>query len=180
MHLRLSLAVVLLAASACSSSDEARSDSAASAERPAEGSVVQGWRVGLRGIGPVEAGLPLAAVLPDTSTVPGCRVVRSGMLPNGASLLVVDDVIARVQVESGAARTAEGVRIGDSEARVKEVYGDRVTVTPHKYVLGHYLTVAPATPADSGFRLLFETDGQRVTSYRAGRLPEVGWVEGCG
>ena len=179
MRLRLSLAVVLLAASACSSSDDARSDSAAAASAGQGARQGQGWRVGLRGIGPVEAGLALAAVLPDSSKEPGCRIVRSGMLPGGASLMVVDDVIARVQVESGAAQTAEGVRIGDSEARVKELYAGRVAVTPHKYMLGHYVTVTPATAADSGFRLVFETDGQRVTRYRAGRLPEVAWVEGC-
>ena len=179
MRLCLSVAVVLLAASACSSSDDGRSDSAAASRAGGDAAQAQGWRVGLRGIGPVEAGLPLAAVLPDTSKVPGCRIVRSGMVPGGVSFLVVDDVIARVQVESGGAQTEEGVRIGDSEARVKEVYAGRVTITPHKYTLGHYVTVAPATAADSGFRLLFETDGQRVTRYRAGRLPEVGWVEGC-
>ena len=33
--------------------------------------------------------------------------------------------------------------------------------------------------ADSAYRLIFETDGQRVTEYRAGLLPAVEWVEGC-
>ena len=35
------------------------------------------------------------------------------------------------------------------------------------------------TEADSGFEVVFETDSQRVTRYRAGRLPEVEYVEGC-
>jgi hypothetical protein len=30
------------------------------------------------------------------------------------------------------------------------------------------------------FRIVFETDGQRVTRFRAGRLPAVQYVEGCG
>ena len=35
------------------------------------------------------------------------------------------------------------------------------------------------TPADTTRRLVFETDGARVLRYRAGRRPEVEWVEGC-
>jgi hypothetical protein len=87
--------------------------------------------------------------------------------------------VARVQVDSGPVRTVEGAGIGDSEARIDSLYHGRVTVGPHKYTEGHYLTVKPTTGDESAFRLLFETDGRRVTRYRAGRLPEVEWVEGC-
>jgi hypothetical protein len=34
--------------------------------------------------------------------------------------------------------------------------------------------------ASAGKALVFETDGKHVTMFRAGRLPEVKWVEGCG
>jgi len=86
--------------------------------------------------------------------------------------------VARIDVDSGRVATLEGVRIGDAEARVRQVYGGRVTQEPHKYTTaGHYLIV---TPADRGYRLIFETDGKAVTSYRAGRMPEVQWVEKCG
>jgi hypothetical protein len=54
-------------------------------------------------------------------------------------------------------------------------------VTPHKYVSGaHYLTLVPTTPADTLRRIVFETDGRRVTRYRTGLLPYVANVEGCG
>jgi hypothetical protein len=88
---------------------------------------------------------------------------------------------ARVEVDSGATiATAAGARIGDGEERVRSLYPGRVAMTPHKYVAGHhYLTVTPAA-ADSAYRLVFETDGQRVTRYRAGRRPAVEYVEGCG
>jgi hypothetical protein len=33
--------------------------------------------------------------------------------------------------------------------------------------------------ASAGKEIVFETDGKRVTMFRAGRLPEVEWVEGC-
>ena len=74
---------------------------------------------------------------------------------------------------------AEGARVGDSEDAVRKLYGSRVSVTPHKYTNGHYLTVTPMAPSDSQYRIIFETDGKRVTRYRAGRLPQVAYVEGC-
>jgi hypothetical protein len=81
-------------------------------------------------------------------------------------------------VRSGTIPTAAGARIGDTEARIKSLYEGRVTTTPHKYVKGgHYLTV---TPADTSYRIVFETNGKKVTSFRSGRVPEVEQVEGCG
>jgi hypothetical protein len=40
------------------------------------------------------------------------------------------------------------------------------------------MTVA-GDSASAGKALVFETDGNRVTMFRGGRLPEVKWVEGC-
>ncbi len=94
--------------------------------------------------------------------------------PSGVLFMVSDGRIARVDVREGAIATAEGARVGDSEERIQTLYPGRVTVTPHKYVEGNYLTVA-----DGDHRLLFETEAGKVTRYRAGRLPEVEWVEGC-
>jgi hypothetical protein len=88
--------------------------------------------------------------------------------------MVVDGRIARVDVENQSIATGAGARIGDSEARIKRLY-PQVEVTPHKYVRGHYLTAMPA----GEYRIIFETDGVRVTRYRAGRMPEVKWIEGC-
>jgi hypothetical protein len=94
--------------------------------------------------------------------------------------MVIDGRIARLDVRHPATvRTAEGAGIGDSEARIHPLYPGRVEVQPHKYTDGHYLIVTPSAPAESTFRMIFETDGTRVTTYRTGRLPEVGWVEGC-
>lgn len=55
----------------------------------------------------------------------------------------------------------------------------RVRVEPHKYTDGRYFIVLAGTGADSVMRLVFETEKGRVTRFRAGRNPEVQWVEGC-
>ena len=58
-------------------------------------------------------------------------------------------------------------------------YGAGMRVDPYKYTgpEGHYL-VTPAT-GDSTLRVLFETDGARVTRYRVGLGEYVALVEGC-
>jgi hypothetical protein len=93
--------------------------------------------------------------------------------------MAVGGQIARVEVTDSTVATAAGARVGDSEARINQLYAGRVQTGPHKYTNGHYLTVRRGTGADSAYRLVFETDGRRVTRYRGGRMPEVEWVEGC-
>ena len=88
--------------------------------------------------------------------------------------------VVRLDVNSGSVPTAEGIRVGDTEDRVKSTYGNRVTVTPHTYTAGHYLTVRTSAQSDSAYRIVFETDGRVVTKYRVGTVPSVEYVEGCG
>ena len=104
--------------------------------------------------------------------------VGSGLPDVG--VMVVRGKIARIDVDTGAVTTEDGVKIGDSEDKVKNVYGDELKIEAHKYITdGHYMTVL-GDSASAGKALLFETDGKHVTNFRAGRLPEVKWVEGCG
>ena len=93
--------------------------------------------------------------------------------------MIVQGRIARIDIDSAGPATAEGIRVGDDTTGAMSTYAPRLVVSPHKYTDGTYLTVTPAAPADSGFRLIFETNGGKITHIRAGRLPEVGWVESC-
>jgi hypothetical protein len=149
------------------------------AERPAS------WTMHVTGYGPIRAGMALAEaerilgepLLPKPQGEP-CAYVMPWERP-GVAFMVVEGRIARFDVRADSVKTDEGAGIGDSEARIHALYPGRVEVQPHKYVNGHYLIVRPAATADSTFRLIFETDGKRVTTYRSGRLPEVRWIEGC-
>jgi hypothetical protein len=101
-------------------------------------------------------------------------------IPDGVSVMVVKGKIARIDVDTGSVTTEEGAKIGDTEDRIKSLYGDDLQVQPHKYIeKGHYMIVR-GDSASAGKAIVFETDGQRVTMFRGGRLPEVEWVEGCG
>jgi hypothetical protein len=47
----------------------------------------------------------------------------------------------------------------------------------HKYVdYGNYIEVEVK---GGKYSIIFETDGKRVVTYRAGKTEQVGYVEGC-
>lgn len=101
-------------------------------------------------------------------------------IPFGVNVMVVKGKVARIDVDTGTVTTDDGAKIGDTEDKVKSIYGDELKITPHKYIEGgHYLTVT-GDSASAGKAMVFETDGKQVTMFRAGRIPEVEWVEGCG
>jgi hypothetical protein len=137
------------------------------------------------GIGPIRAGMTVAqanAAIGGGFAAPkggtsGCTYAVLTKAPRGLWVMLQDGRVARVEVRSGSIATSTGARIGDSEARIKQLYPG-VAITPHKYVAGgHYLTVTGSDPAN---RIVFETDGSKVTTFRSGQTPEVENVEGCG
>jgi hypothetical protein len=146
------------------------------------------WVVTEHGIGQLSAGMTVAearAVVPGFA-VPAsrdstaCTYGKADGLPAGVAVMVEGMKVVRVEVRSGDVATSAGARIGDSEGSIKTLY-PKVSVSPHKYAAGgHYLTVVPASKADSAYRIIFETDGKRVEKYRAGLRPQVEYVEGCG
>jgi hypothetical protein len=140
-----------------------------------------------RGIGPLRVGMTFAeasAALGGALRVSaGADTARCDYLvwsggPIGVQVMYDAHRVARLDVDTSSIATAAGARVGDDEARIKRLYPGRVTVTPHKYEDGHYLTVIPAASADR-YRIIFETARGRVTRYRAGLMPSVEYVEGC-
>ena len=141
-----------------------------------------------RGIGPLRAGMTLpeasaalggALVGPSGADTAGCYFVQWRGGPPGVRVMVEGGRIARVDVDTAGIRTAAGAGIGDTEEQIQQLYPGRVAVTPRKYEEGHTLTIAP-NATDSSHAIVFETAGGKVTRYRAGRRPQVEYVEGCG
>ncbi len=184
--LRLLPALLLLFVAACSPTEERPPSKEAPPPTmdtaPAVPQTVE-WKVTYTGVGPIRVGMTVAQarealngalVIKDSSTA--CYYARLGKGPEDVSLMITNGQIARVDIIGDSIATEAGARVGDTEDRIKTLYAGRVEVQPHKYTNGHYLVVKP----DAGeSRLIFETDGSKVTLYRAGKLPEVEWVEGC-
>ena len=142
------------------------------------------WQVTPRGIGSLKAGMSLdeANVILhgdlDVPANPGeCTVVKKKGDPKGIAVMVENGIVTRVNVTGPSVTTVEGAKIGDTEERVKSLYPGQVTVQPHKYTTGHYLVVTP--PNAGEHRIIFETEGGKVTRFRSGKMPSVGYVEGC-
>jgi hypothetical protein len=145
------------------------------------------WKVTEFGIGPLRAGmtareavatLQAAGVGATADSSKACHYLRwSG--PAAVAVMLDEGVVARVEVGNPDITTKEGAKINDAESQIQSFYPNRVTIQPHKYTKGHYLVIAPAAASDSAYRIVFETDGQKVTKYRSGKQPQVSYVEGC-
>jgi hypothetical protein len=141
------------------------------------------------GLGQIQIGMSLddavdMGLLNQNPTMnPNCDFVFPAVgagIPDGVSAMIVKGKVVRIDVDTGSVTTEDGAKIGDTEDRIKSIYGDELQIEPHKYVeAGHYMTVM-GDSASAGKAIVFETDGKHVTMFRAGRLPEVKWVEGCG
>ena len=145
------------------------------------------WRITTAGYGPAKIGMTVAEASAALGTKlvsegpvdePSCHYMRPEPAVEGLWFMISDDHVVRVEVTRRRSRPRSGLGVGDSEARVKEVLRSGVEVTPHKYVApdGNYLTI---WSADHKSAVRFETLQGKVTSFYAGRVPEVENVEGC-
>lgn len=144
------------------------------------------WDVTFDGIGNLKAGMSLdeaKVVTQNNLVIPSrlseCDYIKPKSGPEGVAYLFENGVLAVVDVKSGNVKTVEGARIGDTEDQVKSLYPGQVTSRPAKYIAGgHRLIVTPKTGGKN--RIVFETDGVKVTQFSSGSEPAVEYVEGCG
>jgi hypothetical protein len=96
----------------------------------------------------------------------------------GVRYAVAGGVVTRVETRDPRYATLRGLHVGDTEASAIKAYGKRISVTPHPYFdKGHMLAVYSA---DRRFALVMETnDSGRIITLRGGKMPDVGWLEGC-
>jgi hypothetical protein len=191
--------LLLLAAAACTvekapgSADSAtpRADKTPAADSTAPAPTTPpasgGFTVSADAAGPIRIGMSITELkaaagdlTPPPNATTECTYVRPASAPPGVAAMLAKGVVARIDVDSAGVATREGVAVGDTATKVNEAYAGRVAATPHKYVPGgQYLTVKPGAPQDS-LRIVFESEGGRITRYRVGRIPQVEWVERCG
>ena len=143
------------------------------------------WRVTLRGAGPIRFGMTIQEArnaLHDTGDSPSpeeCDYWSPDNAPDSIHFLTEQGRVMRIDVLGSSVPTGSGARVGDSEDRIRSLYSGRIQVRPHAYTSGHYLVFVPHDPADTAYRIVFETDGKVVTRYRAGLRPTVEYIEGC-
>jgi hypothetical protein len=140
------------------------------------------------GLGPIQIGMTLAdavnmGILNENPNLKkDCDFVYPAIgagVPDNVGVMVVKGKIARIDVDTGSVTTEDGAKIGDTEEKLKSIYNGDLQVEPHKYVPGGHYMIVMGDSASAGKAIVFETNGKTVTNFRAGRLPEVKWVEGC-
>ena len=99
--------------------------------------------------------------------------------PAGVILTVTEGTIERVDVTNDMITTRSGAGVGMSEQGLTDLFGDRLT-TAVRQGGGNTITFTPADASDAEFRVIFETDGSVVTTFRSGRLPQVAPFNPCG
>ena len=140
------------------------------------------------GIGPVRMGMSLTQLnkaLRTSYSTPSDPDEKSCFYEDvpdypGLVIMLLEGRVARIDVLSTNTHThtTEGIRLGDTEAHAKQVYGTRLRIEPHAYNpdTGHYLTLQSP---DGKFGIKFETEDGRITSYYAGTLAAIAQIEGC-
>lgn len=193
--------------SACSSNDEVALNTVRREPTPASTTtgapttttttiptISRDTRLTLNGLGPVIVGLTPAQVEErsdltiETHFAGGtgrggpqeCRIgdVVGGAL--GVSVMTIGDEIARVDVvDNSAIQTLSGLSIGDNEAEVQQLY-PTATKSGHAYIRGgwYYTYRSVNEPQDRALVVEVGAEG-KVIRFRAGKMSEVTWVEGC-
>ncbi len=162
-----------------------RSGTIAAQSKSPVGELQRAWTLHFDGIGPVKVGMSLSQLnaalqekfkMPKARDEQGCFYVTSLRHPH-VSFMIEHGKVSRIDIDGRGVPTDRGIQVGDSEKKVRKVYGAAVKVGPHAYTSeesGHYLTVRSG---EVGLR--FETAKGKVDSFYAGRFASVEYIEGC-
>ena len=97
----------------------------------------------------------------------------------GLTFWVVAGTVERVDVDTRTITTRSGAGIGDTEERIRELFGERIHTTALPDGSGNLLAYIPKDVADATYRVMFLSNGLQITRMWAGRLPWAEELGGC-
>jgi len=203
MRFRLIL-VVLFVAAGCSGGESAESSTTSSSTTKTTQPITttttttlapvpleETWKLSIFGVGPIQVGMSVAAAQQAGEiTLEGelepaisetCYYVTPVGELDGLTFMVIDDVIARIEVGSPSRiTTLSGARIGSSVESLQELWPDRLEEADEAVFDGDAVAFVPEDEEDADYRVVFELDADGlVARMRSGILPAVNYVEGC-
>ena len=142
----------------------------------------------IAGLGPMTIGMHLNDVERATGMEvdvssdfsPQCRYGQLAGGPQDLLLMFSRRVLVRIDIGAESAiETDTGIGVGDPISKVEDAYGDGLQSEPHPYLgdRGSYLIFDPEP--EEGLLMIFETNRNRVTSFRSGFDEQVRYIEGC-
>ena len=153
----------------------------------AQPTLTEASRLAINGIGPIRVGMTVAEAerasgvrLVRAYGDGACAVVAPQGRPEDLRFIVTNGRIATVETFNPLIQTVSGANVGDRVDEVLAIYPGRIEVRPSETVPnGQDLIFVPQDQGDLNFRVYFVTQNGQVITIRVGRLPEVGWPEGC-
>ena len=129
------------------------------------------------GVGPVKTGWTLQQLnsalgeqlRPTFEVNPECDYLDPAALPPGIGLMIVQDTVVRIDVDTTGIPTTEGAVVGDTEARVLELYRGRIEVQPHKVTILAD-TAARAKDLDEASALVAKQRAEEALKDRVGAM----------
>ncbi|MBD2441190.1 hypothetical protein [Nostoc sp. FACHB-110] len=144
-----------------------------------------------KGIGTIKVGMTVeraeevshVQLLPVSSSGlanPNCYYVepQSGLGLNYVKFMVVKGQLVTIEVNRNRTlATTLGAKVGQSNRQIESLYGKEIHSLLNSDNQEYKLSFQPSQ--DKNYRIIFESNGSYVTGYRAGKLPEVQYSNGC-
>jgi len=136
------------------------------------------------GLGPVRIGQLLekaeaeagVELIPASNGSETCRYYTPAAGATGASFMVVNGELVRIDISSGPITSKSGYGIGSTKDAIKSAFGSKIEESADS----DYVMFVPVTEGDKTMRVIWELDAEGiVTSLRTGRLPHVTPKIGC-
>jgi len=197
------LSAAALAIAACSPAADTPAPNAPTAEAPAATPEAipspAGDTLTATGWGPLTVGMTKAEVIaavgdtrsPDAAGIPDgdCLEFRPLQAPDDLWVMIEGDRLTRITIaDMSGVKDAKGLGLGDTAAKVKEIYGPSAVASPHKYqdAPAAYITAwvggprrEPYVQDEAARGIVYEIDGAgKVGAIHAGG-PSIQYVEGC-
>lgn len=141
-------------------------------------------RITTAGVGPIRIGMTAdqarraagRRITVSGEVSPGCASGRLYPRRFGVSFLLTRGRIQRIYIARRGIATKSGVRVGDSTARLRRIYGKRLVVRPGPYSRRDRLYELRFGNRKVTF---FSIRNRRVNDISTGRKPEIDYIEGC-
>ena len=127
------------------------------------------------GIGPLTFGMTISLAQPAIGTrlltesggapTGECFYVKPEKGPAGVFMMVSKSTIERVDIRSGNVKTRSGLGIGTTLDQLKTALKEQLQIN------GNTAVFVPTSANDANYRVIFETDGAKVLTFRAGKVP---------
>jgi len=108
-----------------------------------------------------------------------CYLATPDDAPAGITFWVVAGTVERVDIDTNEITTRSGAGIGNTEGRIIDMFGERIQTSPLPDGSGNLLAYVPRDQSDKIFRVMFQSDGERIVRFWSGRLPWAEELGGC-